>query len=209
MHRFHAAWITLGAIMMVFSLTGCGRDRPTLPQRAVAAQNAAVEGDLALSGGDRGGPTLSISECAAESLFAALRSAYVRRDLDAYQQLLAPDFCFVFSPEDVRNPVDPTPPTWGLLDEITAHDHLFHDALVDRIELTFQLSAPVPSSEYFPRTWMVEMSQIDLRVYTHKHDGTPWEYRVSNGTRKGRQIDSHVGSRRHSQVVEARWSSSA
>ena len=110
-----------------------------------------------------------------------LMTAYVNRDLAAYSLLFTSDFTFVFTPADVLNPTNPTPAQWGLADEKTSADHMFHSELVDKIELTFQQDTAVDSGSDYAGTWKVHLSNVNLLVYT-RQDGTPWIYRVAGGT---------------------------
>ena len=127
-------------------------------------------------------PDLYVAQDSPANCLANLEQAYVERNLEQYVRLFASDFTFVFNPDDVHNPTNPTPEQWGLAEEDTCHTHMFQSTLVDKIELTFQQSDTVSSGSVFAGTWKVGLTQANLRVYTRKQDGTPWEYRVPNGT---------------------------
>ena len=181
MSRSASHWFAACAALSVLLAAGCGGDRSTPPGSPTGGQTLTAPARPDQPGTDRSAPDFSVAQCAAESLFAALQSAYVRKDLDAYAGLFSADFAFVFYPPDWQNPNDPTPVQWGLAEELTAHDHLFHSELVDRIALTFQVGRAVPSWVDYPGTWKVDMTRVNLRVFTRRQDGTPWVYGVPNG----------------------------
>lgn len=110
-----------------------------------------------------------------------LQRAYVDRDLDAYRALFSTDFTFVFSPADSASPTEPTPPRWGLADEIVSADHMFHSELIDKIDLVFIQDTAVDSDSLYAGTSKVSLTQVGLLVYT-RMNGTPYIYRVADGT---------------------------
>jgi len=126
------------------------------------------------SSGTSLGTAWSIDAHSARILFSTLRDAYIARDLGAYRTVFADDFTFVFSPGDLIDP-----PEWGLADELAAHENLFTDAAIRDIDLRFEASGPVPSSEY-PGTFLVNFHEVNLQI-TLEHNGEIWIYRVLDG----------------------------
>ncbi len=110
-----------------------------------------------------------------------LRSAYIERNITEYRKLFASEYRFVFSPIDVVDPDNPTPREWLLEEELVSTQNMFESELVDRIELTFQKSDTTDSSNEYPGTWKVNLSEVQLRVYTRK-DGEPLTLLVPQGT---------------------------
>ena len=152
--------VLLAVLLSVPLLAGCNKEKTTKPVV----------------------PDLYVAQDSPANCLANLEQAYVDRDPEQYVKLFASDFAFVFCPDDVENPTNPTPAQWGLAEETTAHSHMFRDSLVDKIELAFQQSQAVDSGMIYAGTYRVYLTLVNLRVYTRKQDGTPWEYRVPNGT---------------------------
>ena len=110
-----------------------------------------------------------------ENVIANLQTAYGERKIDEYRKLFTDDFIFVFNPADPVDPNHPSPPQWGLVDELDVTENMFADELVTKIELSsynFGVPERVDSVEYRPRAWKVRVDHTNLQVYTRKEDGT-------------------------------------
>ena len=108
------------------------------------------------------------------NVIANLQVAYGERRIDEYRKLFTDDFVFVFDPADPVDPNHPSPPQWGLADELSSAENMFTDTLVTRIELSsYVLGVPsrVDSVEYRPRAWKVRVDQVNLQVHTRRPDG--------------------------------------
>ncbi len=160
--------------------------RPTAGARIHAALAVALASSIALAGCDKEKvlppadqpPPYPVSPAAC---LDRLRTAYVARNLEQYRELFSGDFQFVFSPIDVIDPENPTPRNWPLENEVASTRHMFESDLVDKIELTFQHSDTTDSSNEYPGTWKIIVTEIQLRVYTRK-DGEPLTLLVPQGT---------------------------
>ena len=119
----------------------------------------------------------------ADSTLAALRMAYVGRDLTEYMSLFADSFKFVVAPMNlVRDPSLPV--EWRLNVERRIHDRMFHRADVERIALSFTHPyTAVPDSTTVPgqRLWKVRLDGIRLDVFEQSAIG-PIDYQVASGT---------------------------
>ena len=108
------------------------------------------------------------------NVIANLRTAYGERKIDEYRKLFTDDFIFVFNPADPVDPNHPSPPQWGLVDELDVTENMFTDELVTRIELSsynFGVPERVDSIEYRPRAWKVRVDHANLQVRTRKPNG--------------------------------------
>jgi hypothetical protein len=66
-----------------------------------------------------------------------LNTAYKWMNADEYLACLAEDFVFTLNPDDVNDPENPLPETWGKQEERDIHERMFADTTnVDRISLT-------------------------------------------------------------------------
>jgi hypothetical protein len=110
-----------------------------------------------------------------------LRQAYVDRDIDEYLKLFSEDFTFIFNPQDVANPVNPTPPQWGLADERDSAENMFTSELVESISLTFDQDPAIQSDSEYVGTWKVLMRNVRLQVNTRKDDGSRLTLLLENG----------------------------
>jgi hypothetical protein len=118
-------------------------------------------------------------------VLANLQKAYGKESIDEYRKLFTEDFLFVFNPADPVDPNHPSPPQWGLIDELDATENMFADSSVFKIELSsFVLGVPerVDSVEYRPRAWKVRVDQVNLRVHIRKPDGTLLTLLVDDAT---------------------------
>ena len=116
-----------------------------------------------------------LAQSSAANVVANFQKAYRNRDIDQYRKLLTDDFIFVFNPADPVDPNHPSPPQWGLADELGSTEHMFIDTLVTKIELSsYSLGVPerADSLDYRPRAWKVRVDQANLQIYTRKRDGT-------------------------------------
>jgi hypothetical protein len=119
------------------------------------------------------------------NVLANFQKAYGKESIDEYRKLFTEDFIFVFNPADPIDPNHPSPPQWGLVDELDVTENMFTDALVTKIDLSsYVLGVParLDSNEYRPRAWKVRMDQANLQVYTRKPDGTLLTYLVDGAT---------------------------
>jgi hypothetical protein len=110
-----------------------------------------------------------------ENVIANLQTAYAERKIDEYKKLFSDDFTFVFNPADPIDPNHPSPPQWGLADELDVTENMFADELVTKIDFSsYVLGVPaqLDSNDYRPRAWKVRVDQANLQVYTRKPDGT-------------------------------------
>jgi hypothetical protein len=107
-----------------------------------------------------------------DNVMRNFRESYVRRDSVEYGRLFAQDFTFAFNPQDVINPVNPTPVQWGLTDELAAARSMFGSALVERIMLNFDYDPAVRSDDEYAGTWKVLMRNVRLQVDTRTGDGS-------------------------------------
>jgi len=112
---------------------------------------------------------------------ANLRSAYLARNSTEYLKLFASDFSFVFCPTDVRDPVDPTPASWGLAEERDSHERMFSSGRLERIQLFLVQEPAEESGDEFAGTWKVEVPRINLTLDTRNVNNAPWIYRVVDG----------------------------
>jgi hypothetical protein len=140
---------------------------------------SAISNEITATTGVRFYPQNSPASC-----LRNLRAAYINRNPQAYAPLFAEDFTFVFSPADVSRPIDPTPPNWGLVEELDAATHMLSSELVPRVNLSFTQGAAIPSDNLYPGTWSVQLTQIRLDVYTFAGDGSPLIREVFDGTGK-------------------------
>jgi len=63
--------------------------------------------------------------------------AYTEMDAEGYLDCLSEDFEFVLNPDDVNDPQNPLPETWGKSVEQAIHERMFSDTTnVDRVNLT-------------------------------------------------------------------------
>jgi hypothetical protein len=115
-----------------------------------------------------------LAQSSAANVLANLQRAYGERNIDQYRKLFTDDFIFVFNPADPIDPAHPSPPQWGLADELGSTEHMFTDTQVTKIELSsYVLGVParVDSNDYRPRAWKVRVNQANLQVYTRKPNG--------------------------------------
>jgi hypothetical protein len=116
----------------------------------------------------------------ATTCLTRLQQVYQERsDVSKYAGLLAQDYTFVFAPFDHAGE-NPTPPQWGLAEELESTENMFAAESVTSISLTYTLSDPL-ASELYPGTWKVEMRNIELRLETRKEDGSPMTVMVTDG----------------------------
>jgi hypothetical protein len=119
------------------------------------------------------------------NVVANLQKAYGKESIDEYRKLFTDDFLFVFNPADPVDPNHPSPPQWGLVDELDATQNMFIDSSVFKIELSsynFGVPERVDSVEYRPRAWKVRVDHTNLQVYTRKEDGTLLTLLVDDAT---------------------------
>ena len=113
-----------------------------------------------------------------------LEYAYEHEDSTAYAAVFTEDFTFVFNPDDVRNPDNPTPAEWDLEDELQAAGAMFRSPSVDDISLNWSIGEPDSSGAQNPQdpdTLAVRVDEINLDVIT-KRDDTIWIYKVQGAT---------------------------
>jgi hypothetical protein len=98
------------------------------------------------------------------NVLANLQKAYGKENIDEYRKLFTEDFIFVFNPMDPVDPNHPSPPQWGLAEELDVTENMFADSSVFKIELSsFVLGVPerVDSVEYRPR---VSLTRFDRHL---------------------------------------------
>ncbi len=108
------------------------------------------------------------------NVVANLQMAYGERKIGEYKKLFTEDFIFVFNPVDPVDPDHPSPPQWGLTDELGSTQNMFADELVTKIEISsysFGVPERVDSVDFRPRAWKVRVDQVNLQVYTRRPDG--------------------------------------
>jgi hypothetical protein len=126
-------------------------------------------------------PSIYLPQISPRNCLENLKIAYVDQDLDEYKKLFSTDFTFWFSPEDIGNPEDPTPQTWGASEDQLSTQNLFEDELVERITLEWTLHEASPSDDEYPGTWKAEVTEVRLSVFTRDEEGRPLELRVPGG----------------------------
>jgi hypothetical protein len=115
-----------------------------------------------------------------ENVLYNLRESYIRRDLEAYRVLFAPDFVFRFNPFDVYNPGFPVPSSWGISEECRAADSLFASKQVTNIAISWSFpDAAVDSAA--TGTWILQATGVDVLVVTTCEDGTHFSYLAEDG----------------------------
>lgn len=104
---------------------------------------------------------------------ANLRDAYEEQKGDEYARLFDDDFVFVFNPDDVSDPENPTPATWGLASELQSARNLFADSTVERIDLSWNVGDSTAWSEVSPDGLKVRLDGVYLTVSTRNEQGEP------------------------------------
>ncbi len=118
------------------------------------------------------------------AVLANLRQAYEKRNPLEYGELFSQDFVFSFSPVDVNDPHNPTPPEWPRADELLSATNMLMSERVDGIELSWggsdaQAEPAADRFPQFPECLKVQCNSVHLRVTTHKEDGEVWIYLVT------------------------------
>jgi hypothetical protein len=126
-----------------------------------------------------GGDKIYPDQTSPKNCLEILKTAYIRKDIDAYTKLFTSDFTFVFYSVDFQN--QQTPQQWGLADELESANNMFTIDTVQGITLSFVESDPVPSGDLYPDTWKVEMTEVNLRLDTRTAEGTALAVEVSSG----------------------------
>jgi hypothetical protein len=94
--------------------------------------------------GDPPPPVTYKSPTAPESLLFNLNAAYEDKNIEEYIPLFADDFTFVFNPLDAQNDTLDIPESWGLADEIEAHQRIFSEPDIEDIKLDWTLGPWLP-----------------------------------------------------------------
>jgi hypothetical protein len=149
----------LGLAALCFMDSGCARsDEPT---RVVP------------SAPDRSTP---------QAVLASLREAYVNRQIDAFESLLATD-CEFYSSEEDQSIAERN--SWP--DEVTIHRNMFECEGVESIALTFELGEPW-EEQYCPDPlhpseflWGMFVTNVDLEVRLRDNESHTVTYRLEDG----------------------------
>jgi hypothetical protein len=118
------------------------------------------------------------------NVLANFKTAYEARNFDEYRKLFAEDYRFYFNPADVHSGDNPTPESWGYADEMAATENMFHDDLVDQIQVDYTIGTPerADSVLYGAHAWKVRLTEANLRVVTRNEGGEPLTYLVPGTT---------------------------
>ncbi len=154
------AILLFGCGLLAASITGCSDDKKTNPPP----------------------DSHYLAATSPENLLANLKTAYEERNLGEYTKLFHEDFEFVFNPEDVQNPWNPTPSTWARTEELLSAQSIFADSLVERIQLTFNQGDPEEWTEFAPGGLKVRMDGVFLTVTTRNSEGEPLYLVVQGAT---------------------------
>jgi hypothetical protein len=137
------AVLATGAIIALAA--GCATDRVTAP---------IVEPDLSLEA--------YLPSSDPVNVVANLEAAYRNRDIDAYAELFAPEFKFVFQPQDARQTGRES---WGLADELRSTRNMFQSFEVKDISIRLDKQPAVAAVEPGLRhTMLVAVTHTFLRV---------------------------------------------
>jgi hypothetical protein len=121
-----------------------------------------------------------------ENLLYNLRMAYDERDLSEYDSLLASDFTFFLSPDDIH-----IAERFNRFEEIEAHQNLFDADLVQQLRLTFDdvtsadVSLDPAKTSVQDSLWTTTLTNVDLYLFgktPNEHpDEPPGAYQMDDG----------------------------
>ena len=141
MERERLRWITIA--LLLAPVWSCSSDRSTLLQ-----PEAGVESYRQFN--------------VPENLIRNLELAYTKRDIDAFDELLAPEFVFRFQPGDAR---ELGRDSWGREEEIQSTRNLFESSRVKDIQIRLHYLPAEPSTEKgLEHTMKVLVTQAFLTV---------------------------------------------
>lgn len=114
-----------------------------------------------------------LAQSSPENVLANLKTAYTERNYDEYARLFHKDYVFVFNPDDVSDPENPTPDSWSRDEELQSARGLFEDETVERIDLTFNQGDPDVWNDIEEGGLKVRLDGVYVTVSTRNEQGEP------------------------------------
>jgi hypothetical protein len=117
-----------------------------------------------------------------QAVLASLREAYLNREIPDYESLLAVDFEFYFSEEDVQ-----IAEKFTREEDLQAHGWMFQCESVEYVSLEFTMGEltldPTKPDPARPGgfLWTITITNVDVTVRCHNDQGQPITYRHDDG----------------------------